>query len=208
MKKRSLVISLLVVGAGFGIACGDDSTSKGMPDTGTPLPMVDAGKDAGTPPPDAGGTGGTVAVAEPVPCGSMTCAQPTSLIPAGMAPAGLPIMIPTAMACCFDAASGECGITTALPACMKLAVPDPTCPSIDLGALGGLIGGAGGMMGGGCCTADGQCGVDGAAFGNGCTENGAAAAMLSAIPLIGGLIMIPPAQPCGGGADGGTDAGN
>jgi hypothetical protein len=208
MEKRWLLIPVLALSAITGLGCGDDSSDKGAPDTG-PAPMADAGKDSGTTPtPDAGGTGGMVAVAEPVPCGTMKCAQPASLLPGGMAPAGLPIMLPMPMACCFDPATSECGITMAAGSCNAIPVPDTTCPSIDLSGVAMFLMG---MTGGfGCCTAEGQCGVDGAALGNGCIENGEAAAMLAASPLgaLAGLIPIPPPQACGGGSDGGTDAGN
>ena len=220
IRTSALITALAFV---FGLACAERHLATGVqePSNSGPggLPALTGGAPAltGRRPAPTGGTpaltggrpaptGGTpaVVVAESVPCGPMRCAQPATLLPAGM-PIPIPMPMPMPMACCFDKAAGECGITTALPDCMKLAVPDTTCPSIDFSALAAFLP-PGGTMGAGCCTADGQCGIDGSSFGNGCTENSEAAAMLSAMPLIGSLIIIPPPQPCGVGADGGTAA--
>ena len=58
----------------------------------------------------------------------------------------------------------------------------------------------------GCCI-NNACGQDGALFGRGCVENSQVKGMLSAIPLVGGLIMIPPAQACDAPVSTGSDAG-
>ena len=47
----------------------------------------------------------------------------------------------------------------------------------------------------GCCI-DNQCGQDGRIFGGGCIENSMASQMISAIPFVGGMFMVPPARAC------------
>jgi hypothetical protein len=76
--------------------------------------------------------------------------------------------------------------------CEAPAVADTRCPGINAGALGAL---AGNMSMAGCCV-DNACGQDGALFGRGCVENTQAKGMISAIPLVGTLLTIPPSRAC------------
>jgi hypothetical protein len=77
--------------------------------------------------------------------------------------------------------------------CEPPAVADSRCPGLNLGAAAGALGGAGMMSG--CCL-DNQCGQDGSLFGRGCVENSQVKSMISAVPLIGTLAMVPPALAC------------
>jgi hypothetical protein len=130
-----------------------------------------------------------------VSCGSATCNPPSNPLAGllssfgGGAIAGLP----TPVACCLDTSSGKCGVAMSAGAtCEAPAVVDNRCPGINAGALGGV---AGGMSMAGCCI-DNACGQDGALFGRGCVENSQVKGMLSAIPLVGMLLTIPPARAC------------
>ncbi|MFI5307529.1 MAG: hypothetical protein ACHQ53_09265 [Polyangiales bacterium] len=218
MDKQTLWMgTLLLVVASLG--CGSSNKPSGMEDAGD-SGLEDSGKpDSGKP--DSGPSMTMTMTAMPVPCGSNMCQPPGGagggllgmLGGLGGAAGGMAggaaggLGLPMAAACCLDETSGTCGISAgAGMMCQKMAVPDSRCPGPDLGALGALVGG--GMAMSGCCTDSNQCGVDGAAFGNGCVEDGAAASMLSAIPLIGMLIMIPPPRACdasGGGNDAGSE---
>jgi hypothetical protein len=214
MDKRALWMAVLAVGL---VSLGCSSSKKKNMDAG---PDGGGLTDASTKKKDSGTTtdSGTMMTmtAMPVPCGATMCQQPSGGLAGmlgglgGMAGGaagglgGLGAAIPMAAACCLDMAAGKCGISAGMGgACMKPAVMDMRCPGPDLGALGALAGGGMAMVG--CCTDDGKCGVDGAAFGNGCVEDSAAAAMLGAIPLIGGLIMIPKPRACDASSD--NDAG-
>lgn len=109
----------------------------------------------------------------------------------------LPVALPMPVACCFDGASSQCGVSMSGATCEAPATADTRCPGIDLQALGGLAGGLpiGNVMTG-CCTAAGMCGLDGALFGRGCVENGEAKSMLGMVPLIGTLLPIPAPIAC------------
>lgn len=89
--------------------------------------------------------------------------------------------------------------------CERPAVADARCPGVDLGQFGMMSGGDGMPMPG-CCI-DNKCGLDGALFGRGCVENGEAKATLSAIPFVGGLVMVPAPRACDApvAMDAGTD---
>lgn len=149
-----------------------------------------------------GGAGGTAAVT--VACGTKRCAAPVNAL-AAFGIAGLP----AAVACCAGEATGQCGSQlSGASACEPPAVADVRCPGVNLGALAAIAGGAAGDMMSGCCTEGNQCGLDGALFGRGCVENAEAASMVSAIPILGDLIMVPAAKACDAplpAADGGAD---
>jgi len=211
MKKNAWLIAVLALSAALGACGGDDDESA----------PTDAGGTGGD-----GGDSGSAPVAMPITCGSTMCQPPENPLGAiaGMIP-GIGGALPMGYACCL--AGDECGYAMSSgatgDACHEPAEADTRCPDIQLMAPGGGMGGAGGAMipdimaGFGCCV-NNQCGVDGAAFGNGCTENGEARTMLStAIPLIGPIIAMgipePRAcdapQPDAGDAGGdGDDAGN
>ena len=165
-----------------------------------------SGSKAGTGTAGTAGTG-TAPAPQPVSCGTATCNPPSNPLSGllmafgGGAIAGLP----TPVACCLDESAGKCGVAASAGAtCEPPAVSDPRCPGIGTGGLGGLAGG-GNMVG--CCI-DNACGQDGALFGRGCVDNSQARGMISAIPLVGGLLTIPPARACDApvtDADGGVD---
>lgn len=219
MDKQLKQLSMaFVIGMSL-VACTHSShkpkSDAGAGDAG--MHKADAGKpDAGKHDSGSTTTMMTTPPPPPVPCGSTMCQQPASplgmlggLIPGGAG--GLGGLIPMPVACCLDEASATCGMSTMTGGkCEAMAKPDMRCPSVDLGALAAFAG----MGGFGCCTSDGQCGVDGSAFGRGCVPNMEANAMLASMGL-GGFIMIPAPKPCAGGdEDGGmmstepTDAGN
>lgn len=186
-------------------ACGKDDSSDNPGTAGTTAGA--SGSKAGTS--GSAGTAGstTTPPPQPVACGTATCNPPSNplsgllgAIPGGAAIAGLP----TPVACCLEESSGKCGVAMSAGAtCEAPAVADSRCPGIAAGALGGL-GGGGNMVG--CCI-DNMCGQDGALFGRGCVENSQAKGMLSAIPLVGNLIMVPPTRACDAPPTTGEDAG-
>jgi hypothetical protein len=137
----------------------------------------------------------------PVACGDKQCTAPMSLL------SGLPFPgLPVAVACCVDEAEGTCGSAAAEGAtCEPPAVPDERCPGVNLAQLGPIAGGLSGQQMMGCCTPNGDCGLDGAFFGRGCVENGEARAQLGAIPLIGTL--LPNARRCDAPPETEEDAG-
>jgi hypothetical protein len=150
----------------------------------------------------SGGTGG--AVAPTVACGSKRCAAPQNAL-AGL---GIP-GVEAPVACCADSASAQCGSQASGAAvCEPAAVADVRCPGVNLGALAAIAGGAAGNMMSGCCTETNKCGLDGALFGRGCVENGEAASMLSAIPVVGTLIMVPAPKACDAPIDTAADGGS
>jgi hypothetical protein len=144
-------------------------------------------------------------VVSPGQCGTVTCAAPADPLMAFRT-----ILMQTSpVACCLDKATETCGLAPSAGAtCEAPAVADTTCPSIDLGAIAGIVGGA--LPGAfGCCTKEGKCGVEGGIFGRGCVENSEAATLVSGIPLVGGFLMIPAPVVCGLLTDGGAeDAGS
>lgn len=163
------------------VACGDDDGDQAHDDAG---PRGAAGGSAGS----GGASGGPAA---PVACGERECAPPSNPF------AGLPIPLPTPVACCVDEASGMCGIAMSEGAmCEPPAKPDSRCQGLDLSALANLAGGAAvpAMMSG-CCI-DNMCGLDGGLLGRGCVEYSSARAQLSMIPLIGTLLRVPAARAC------------
>jgi len=119
--------------------------------------------------------------------------------------------LPMAVACCLDESASKCGTAAAEGAmCEAPAVPDSRCSGFSLGALGAAAGGAASGLGAlaqGCCTPNNMCGLDGSIFGRGCVENNEARSMLSAIPLVGTLLMVPPARACDAPPPAGDDAG-
>lgn len=192
---RVAVFALLVAASGCGTHRGNDDDEEDDRDAGA-AGRASAGR---------GGSGGAAGSTAPtVACGTKRCAAPQNAL-AGL---GIP-GAPTPVACCADQATGQCGSKlSAADACEPPATSDVRCPGVNLGALGALAGGAAGDMMSGCCTESQQCGLDGALFGRGCVENGEAAGMLSAIPFVGGLIMVPAPKACAAPldeADGGAD---
>jgi hypothetical protein len=125
-----------------------------------------------------------------------------------MSVTGLPMTGAETVACCLDESRGICTSAASVGAsCDSVAVSDNRCPGVDLSALADLVGGLfdstrDAMIG--CCTHD-ACGLDGKIFGRGCVENADAKRMLSAVPVIGPLIKVPPPRPCDMGSD--SDAG-
>jgi len=196
MTKHPWWLVVAVLSISLAACGGDDDGGKKSPDSGSPGTVAgnDGGTDSGAPMAGSGGSGaaGSSAVTS-VPCGSMTCTDPLG----GMT-LPIPIPIPMMTPCCFDEANSVCGVDMA-GTCTEPPpppTPDPSCPGLNV--LG--------MMISGCCI-DGQCGTDASALGMGCSENGAARAALMASGL-GGFIMIPDPQACGGASDdGGTEDG-
>jgi hypothetical protein len=190
--RRSLLTACVVASIGSAaVGCGDD-------DAPPPAPVAGA-SGAGGASGAAGGQAGSAAGAPaPVACGTAMCTprpNPITQLIGAVAP-GVPLPIPTPVACCLDATGGVCGVAAMTGAtCEAYATPDSRCPSVNLGALGAVAGGLG-NFGAGCCTVSGQCGLDGAIFGRGCVENNEARSMLGAVPFIGTLIAVPPAGAC------------
>lgn len=181
-------------------ACGKDDEPAG----GAGASAGVSGSKAGTTG-SSGTAGSTTPPPMPVPCGSQTCNPPSNPLSGllssfgGGAVSGLP----TPVACCLEESSGKCGVATmAGGTCEALAVADARCPGI---AAPGGFGGGGNMAG--CCI-NNKCGQDGSLFGRGCVENSEAKGMISAIPLVGGLLMLPPSRACDApqtGADAGVE---
>jgi len=204
MQKRFTWTSVLMLLGVLGLGCGDDGNKKvsdaGRRDAG--MQKLDSGTNAATPPVQVP-SDASVMQAAPIDCGATTCAVLTDPL-AAIRPllGGVP-----AEACCFSATDGTCGVA-AMPgaACEVPAVVDTTCPSVDFGVLAALLGPmpAGGF---GCCTAAGQCGLEGSLFGRGCVENSEAATIVAAIPLVGTLVMLPTSVACGQAGDGGAEDG-
>jgi hypothetical protein len=196
---RVAALALLCVSA-----CGKDDEPANTGGAGSTAGV--SGSKAGTTG-SSGTAGSTTPPPAPVPCGTATCNPPSNPLSGllssfgGGAVAGLP----TPVACCLEESSGKCGVAASAGAtCEPPAVADSRCPGIAAGAAAGL-GGAGNMVG--CCL-NNKCGQDGALFGRGCVENSEAKGMLSAIPLVGGLLMVPPARACDApqtGADAGVE---
>jgi hypothetical protein len=182
-------------------SCGDDSDSP-MPDGGSSGTGGKSGGGAGQ-----GGSAAGAPAPKPVPCGSNTCYPPPNALSGLLGGMALPIALPMPAACCVDESKGTCG-TAAMEgaACEVMATPDPRCPGINLGALGAAAGGLGNLATG-CCTASGQCGLNGMLFGRGCVDN---AEVGSIFGPLGGLIMVPAAMPCDHPQDdaGSSDAGS
>lgn len=149
-----------------------------------------------------GGSGGagTGAAGAPasVRCGNKQCAPPAN-------PLAL-LGLPASLACCADSSKNVCGIhATEDAACEPLASADMRCPGVNLGALAAFAGDAAAGLMTGCCTAQNQCGLDGALFGRGCVENAEAETLLGSIPFIGGLVAVPAARACNGSSTGGDE---
>jgi hypothetical protein len=197
-SRKHLTLYFAIVLCVAGIACGDDTGDK-QPTT----VILGSGGGAGY----AGTVGSPVAGAPalpgPVPCGSSVCTPRPSPLTALLGPVGMGAAVPALpmpVACCLDVSTGACGTAAAEGAmCEVPAAPDTRCPGFDLGALSaaasGGVAGLGNLMQG-CCTPAGMCGLDGSIFGRGCVENGAARSMLSAIPVVGTLLMVPPPLMC------------
>jgi len=149
------------------------------------------------------------APAAPVPCGAVECGAPKNIAADLLrSVTGLSMTGAETVGCCLEESTSTCSAAPmAGVSCDLLAVSEPRCPGVDLSALVALVGGLGPnaqtMLG--CCTR-GMCGQDGALFGRGCVENGDAKRMLSAIPVVGPLIKVPPPMPCPA-ADSDGDAG-
>jgi hypothetical protein len=79
---------------------------------------------------------------------------------------------------------------------------DPTCPKATLSIMIPIPG----LAPTSCCTPGGLCGLDGSAFGMDCVDFDT----VKANPMVGGIIMVPPAKGCGpnpapvGGMSGGA----
>lgn len=144
-----------------------------------------------------------------VTCGTTECMRPKNIAAdLLMSVTGLPMTGAETVACCVDEGEGVCSAAASMGAsCDTVAVSDDRCPGVDLSALADLVGGLFDMTRDamiGCCTHD-ACGLDGKIFGRGCVENADAKRMLSAVPVIGPLIKVPPPRPCALDAD--SDAG-
>jgi hypothetical protein len=194
---------VIVLASGFTAACGDDDDAS-KPAAGSGGASAGNGGRGGS-----GGTGGAAGgavVIEPVQCGSSVCSPPANLLTQlGPLIAGLGVTLPMSYPCCTDESLGTCGVAAAIGAtCEPPAVPDSRCPGLSLGAIPGAAALGGGAAMTGCCV-DNACGLDGAIFGRGCVENSQAQSMISAIPVIGTLIMFAPSQACDKPLD--TDAG-
>ena len=133
-------------------------------------------------------------------CGQSECMRPKNVAAQLlMGITGLPMTGAETVACCLDEAAGTCSAAASNgSSCDTVAVSDNRCPGVDLSALSNLVGGLGdsameAMIG--CCTHD-MCGLDGKLFGRGCVENAEAKRMLSAVPVIGPLISVPPPRAC------------
>lgn len=146
-----------------------------------------------------------------VQCGQTQCRAPKNVaadLLRGVT--GLSMTGADTVGCCLDEAASTCSAAPSLGVtCDVIAQSEPRCPGVDLSALVALVGGLGPnsqtMLG--CCTR-GMCGQDGELFGRGCVENGEAKRMLSAIPVVGPLIKVPPPMPCPAASSGGdNDAG-
>jgi len=230
MKTRLWLVALLALSATTLGACGGDDEGEmpeagaggsGGSDDGGAGTSGGSGGGGGTG--GTGGTGGGGATVQPIMCGTNTCRPPMSpldalggLIPGGMA---LPTM---AYPCCLEDDACGYAMTADAPAamCNPPAEPDERCEDFMLGFGMGGTGDAGVglppiMAGFGCCTPEGQCGVDAALFGGGCSENSEARTMIQSLPLIGMFLVggIPDPKACdaplpdGGDGDGDDDAG-
>lgn len=140
------------------------------------------------------------AVSPPLACGPSECVRPKNIAAdLLMSVTGLPMTGAETVACCLDEGEGVCSAAASAGAsCDTVAVSDNRCPGVDLSALADLVGGLFDMTRDamiGCCTHD-ACGLDGKIFGRGCVENADAKRMLSAVPVIGPLIKVPPPRPC------------
>jgi len=153
------------------------------------------------------------ALDSPLACGTAECKRPKN-VAAGllMSITGLPMTGAETVACCLDEAVGTCSSAASTgAACDTIARADTRCPGVDLSALSDLVGVSDlgdsfqeAMVG--CCT-HAACGVDGKLFGRGCVENAEAKRMLSAVPVIGPLINVPPPRACNGEPANKPDAG-
>jgi hypothetical protein len=181
----------------LGIAgCGDDDAPATKPDAGVAGKAGSAGASGNAGAAGSAGAAGANNAPMPVECGTAMCWPPSNPLSglAGAVP-GLGAALPMSAACCLDPDSGKCGLSPmAGGTCEAPAVSDSRCPGLSLGALGAIAGGLGGSMSG-CCIDD-QCGLDGALFGRGCVENSQARSQLSAIPLLGTLVMAPGSLAC------------
>lgn len=197
---RAIALAALLTAAS---SCSSHDSSGGDDTDGGASGRSSAGRGG------SGGTSGTAADGF-ITCGSTQCGPPANIL------AALPIQtgIPAPVACCADEATGQCGsLPTADAMCEPPPIPEPRCPGVDLGALAAIAGGGAPMNTmTGCCLPDNKCGLDGTAFGRGCVENEAAAALLRSIPLLGGLVMVPASRACDEpppepepGADGGAE---
>ena len=179
-------------------ACGKDDEAPQTPSTaGTTAGASGDSPGSSGSNASAAGAAGTASVPppQPVSCGSSTCNPPTNPLSGLLASFGGGAIagLPTPVACCLDESAGKCGVAmTAGAACEAPAVADSRCPGISAGGLGAL-GGSASMVG--CCI-DNACGQDGSLFGRGCVENSQARGMISAIPLVGTLLSIPPSRAC------------
>ena len=194
-KKRSSFSVALLVTALLS-ACGTHTTldeeAPKQSSAGAAAPSgTQAGRTAAV-----GSTASTASpapTAAPVPCGSKQCPAPTSLLT-------MILGAPVSVACCADAATGTCGAAASAGAvCERAPTADARCPGVDLSVLSSFVDLSSAPIGNtkvGCCTPKGMCGSDGTAFGRGCVENGEASLLLSAVPLVGGLVPIPGARQC------------
>lgn len=182
----TIAVAALLCMAPVAACGGDDDDASSTPTAGTSGSGA-AGSRAGS----SGSAGAATPAPQPVSCGSATCNPPTNPLTSLLSSFGGGVMgLPTPVACCLDESAGKCGVAMGAGAmCEAPAVADPRCPGI---AAGGL---AGGMNTAGCCIAN-ACGQDGSLFGRGCVENSEAKGMLSAIPLVGSLLTIPPSRAC------------
>jgi hypothetical protein len=200
VRKRGAIASACALLLCFA-ACGDDApamqppTDAGDPNRAAAQPATATRPDASSvslPPP-----------APPLQCGPTECTPPKNIAADLLkSVTGLPMTGADTVACCLDEQAGVCS-SAASPgaACDVVAVSDNRCPGVDLSALADLVGGLvdstrDAMIG--CCTHD-ACGLDGQIFGRGCVENAEAKRMLSAVPVIGPLIMVPPPRACAEG---------
>jgi hypothetical protein len=189
-------------------ACGGE-------DEGQTGQSVDAGPNRNNAPPVAAKPDASAVrlaeVSPPLACGPSECTRPKNVAAdLLMSVTGLPMTGADTVACCLDESEGVCSAAASPGAtCDTVAVMDNRCPGVDLSALADLVGGLFDMTRDamiGCCTHD-ACGLDGKIFGRGCVENADAKRMLSAVPVIGPLIKVPPPRPCALGPDSDHDAG-
>ena len=176
MKQHVLWTSVLAVGMLALGACGDDDdVGDAGKDSGPKTSDGNSGKSGSNDASMSGGSGGAASVS--VECGTSTCTG--SAMTAGFLDV-----------CCVDRTTGTCGQALAGGSCMAPEESDPQCQPLN--AFGAL-------MFASCCTADGKCGLSGAALGVACTS----LEDVAASPLGGLPISFPKPKACQA-ADGGT----
>lgn len=126
------------------------------------------------------GKAAPLAMREAVACGTATCELPFDA-------AGI------VEACCLSDAESTCGYRSSftMQKCIGMVKSDPQCPEVTIV----------GVVTAGCCSANGECGIDGSALGMGCVEFGAAASRAAGVfaaeaGMGGSTGIIPVPQRC------------